>query len=121
MLRNTVTSDRILWSAESVKNSQLDNLSLGKDVEPSMILISTSGKKNLARIRGACKSVRKLFPDTEMLVCCWSLESETDANRPRLKDAGASIVCTTFLQARQLIDAAALVERRAGVLVHAAH
>ena len=61
--------------------------------------------KNLPRLRGACKAVRDLLPDAKILVACWSLESNNGAISSRLKEAGASAICTTFLAARQFIHA----------------
>jgi len=112
MLRNSMPGDKVDWSTDSIGNGELEGLAERQDVPPNLVLISTSAKKNLARIRGACKTVHKLFPDAEMLVCCWCLESESDARCPRLKDAGATVVCTTFLQAHQIIDTAANIERQ---------
>lgn len=107
MLKSGVTSANVAWETEAIGDGILDQIPQREDYQPDLIIISTSAKKNLARIRGACKTVRKIFPDAVMLVCCWCLESEADANGLRLKEAGASVVCTSLFSAQTLIAAAA--------------
>jgi predicted PurR-regulated permease PerM len=106
MLKNLPFLSNIHWSSASLVNGNLDQ-SQSHDSVPDLIVISTSAKKNLGRIRGACVTVRKLFPEVGLLVCCWCVDSEAEAGAPRLQDAGASAVCTTFRLAQQVIETAA--------------
>ena len=112
MLKSAVPSEKALWSTIAIGDHPLEQISQRLDFEPTLIVISTTARKNLARIRGACRTVHRLFPNAELLVCCWCLDSPTAANSPRLKDAGESVVCATFMQAQQLIETAANVERQ---------
>ena len=100
MLQRTSPAGQEQWSAVTAKDIQ----SVRGD-EPSLILLATSRENNLVRLRGLCKSVRELFPDAKLLVGCWGFDNGLDHISKRLKDAGASAVCTNFLQARQFIDA----------------
>lgn len=113
MLRVCVASEHLRWSTAAVGNGSLEEIAQRPEIAPKLIVVSTSARKNLARIRGACKMVRRFFPDAELLVGCWCVDSEADAKSPRLKDAGASAVCTSFRQAQQIIDAAAKEKRQA--------
>lgn len=112
MLKSTVPADKAVWSSVAIGDHPLEQLAQRHDFEPTLIVISTTAKKNLPRIRGACRTVHKLYPEAEMLVCCWCLGPDDDGNRPRLKDAWESVVCSTFLNAQQLIETAATVERQ---------
>lgn len=105
MLKNLPFLANIHWSAVSVGNNI--DIAQSNDLTPDMVLISTSAKKNLARIRGACMTARKMFPDAGLLVCCCCADSEADAGGPRLQEAGASIVCTSLRCAQQVIETAA--------------
>jgi hypothetical protein len=102
MLKNT--SDTNQWTTKTLKNSHLDGIPQPDEGEPSVILLATSAKKNLARLRAVCRMVRKRCPDARVVIGCWGLEDEIDAIRPRLKDAGAAAVCTTILEARGFIE-----------------
>jgi predicted PurR-regulated permease PerM len=104
MLRKTTASGYSRWSHATFKNGSLDGLSPAEDDEPGVIVLATSVSKNLVRLRGACKTVRDLFPDARILVACWSIENNNGAVASRLKEAGASVICATFLEARQFID-----------------
>ncbi len=115
MLKNTVSADKAIWSTVAIGDHPVEQISQRDDFEPTLVVISTSAKKNLARIRGAGRTVHKLFPNAQMLVCCWCLDSGTDASTLYLKDAGESSVCATFLQTQQLIETAANAERRSEV------
>jgi hypothetical protein len=107
MLRKTTASGHSRWSHATFKNGSLDGLSPAEDDEPGVIVLATSVSKNLVRLRGACKTVRDLFPDARILVACWTMENNNNgAVASRLKEAGASVICATFLEARQFIDSA---------------
>jgi predicted PurR-regulated permease PerM len=107
MLKALAPGGRVRWSTASIADSALEEMARRQDGAPRFILIATTALKNLARLRGACRTVDKLFPQAEKVACCWCLDSETDAAGLRLTDAGADVVCTKISRALEVIDSGA--------------
>ncbi len=97
MMKNTSLSTH--WSFSPARDVQA-----GKGAVPTLVYLATAREKNLVRLRGVCKSMRDLFPNAAILVACWSADDGIDQMVKRLKDAGATAVCTSFVQARQVIE-----------------
>jgi hypothetical protein len=102
----TTSSPAVKWANADAKDVNSKVLTLTDDHQASIIFLATAARKHHARVRGACKKLRDLFPDAEIVVGCWGLEDRVEYTRARLKAAGATAVCTTLAEARQLVEGA---------------
>jgi predicted PurR-regulated permease PerM len=110
MLRSTSAPDNFDWSAVAAKDIQTAD-----EREPTLVLLATSRESHLARVRGLCMAARSRFPEAKILVGCWSLSDGIDRMSKRLKEAGATKVCTTINEARQFIGNARLEQCRESI------
>lgn len=107
MLKATKAGGKAQWLTESTGEGALQQLARRLESEPRLIVIGTSVRKNLPRLRGAVKTVRKSFPAAEVLLCCWCLESESDVGAVPLKQTGVhTSVCTNFACAEKALNIA---------------
>ena len=81
----------MLWSFSPAQDIQA-----GQGAMPTLVYVATAREKNLVRIRGVCKSMRNLFPNTPILVGCWTPGGGIEQMAKRLKDAGIHHRCATF-------------------------
>jgi hypothetical protein len=103
MVKSTADPARENWSTVTIGDTPLNEASHNTDLDPDLVIVSTTATQNLGRIRGACRTVHKLFPDAQTTACCWGLDSETEGESVRLRGAGAAAICTTVVQARELL------------------
>lgn len=103
MVKSTADPAHETWSTVTIGDTSLTEANQDFDLRPDLVVVSTTATQNLGRIRGACRTVHKLFPDGKAVACCWGLDSETETELARLRGAGAEAVCTTVAQARELL------------------
>jgi hypothetical protein len=104
MLREGLPPGRAQWMVAAPKNLQGATLTRVRRRRPEVIVLLTLPAQGTARIRLLCRRVRSLFPDTPILVGCWTLEPDLAVVRERIKSAGASAVGVTFIETRRLLQ-----------------
>ncbi|HZZ77916.1 MAG TPA: AI-2E family transporter, partial [Gemmataceae bacterium] len=105
MVKSATDPTRVSWSTIVIGDTTLDEADRTEQMHPALIIISTTGDQNLGRIRGACRTMHKMFPESRTVACCWGLESEREAEVARLRSAGAAAICTSIEHATQQIAA----------------
>jgi predicted PurR-regulated permease PerM len=68
-----------------------------------VVCIGTLPPQSLAHTRYLCKRLRRHFPDLKILVGCWGWEGSRERIEERLKAAGADLMATSLLEARDLL------------------
>jgi len=67
---------------------------------PRLICIGALPPGGLAHTRYLCKRLRARFPELKIVVGRWGLNSDLDANRHQLQEAGADVVTTSLGETR---------------------
>lgn len=94
------------WDLEilSADNLTSEIVSRLQDDPPAVICISSLPPGGLPQTRYLCKRLRDAAPGLIILVGCWGLKRNAKLNQERLEQAGASLVATTMLEARKLLE-----------------
>lgn len=74
-----------------------------KAEQASLVCIGTLPPQSLAHTRYLCKRLRGHFPGLKILVGCWGWEGNRQRIEERLRAAGADLVATSLLEARELL------------------
>jgi predicted PurR-regulated permease PerM len=101
MLENLLDPAR--WSLELVTPDTLtaELLEMVAEKNPALVCIAAIPPGGLAHTRYLCKRLRARFPELRILVCRWGPQASMTSSPGQLDQAGADLITTTLLEARQ--------------------
>jgi predicted PurR-regulated permease PerM len=110
MLAQSVDDLPIAIEISSVRMLASDLVALVRAQDVSVICIADLPPSPSSKSRYLIKRLRDAFPELRIVIGRWSPPELADDSSQALKDAGATIVATTFVETRKYLEALVIAE-----------
>ena len=105
MLQQLLGPDKWELEVAAVETLASELIAQAAQQRPAVICIASLPPGGLAQARYLCKRLRAPLPEIKILVARFGLRGNLDSNREQLLEAGADLMATTLLEARDQLVA----------------